>query len=210
MRRNPIVHATVRSRVGPGTSHPGYCSLATMVISAGGNVGCRPPTGCSMYPGASPTGCKRSVLPATYMGAVCHDSGPARRRSTMDLTVRSVATTVQIDEPDNHPRLTWPLRPFDGFLVPSTPSPDIRVDVTVVSPLPDPRQGNSSSILPMAAGDFLNQTRGCCSNALILRYFNHGFVHILQMTTEQSRHGCSLVWKTAKWDGAHATLQSAH
>jgi hypothetical protein len=52
------------------------CSLATMVISAGGNVGCRPPTGCSMYPGASPTGCKRSALPATYMGAVCHDSGP--------------------------------------------------------------------------------------------------------------------------------------
>jgi hypothetical protein len=52
------------------------CSLATMAISAGGNVGCRPPTGCSMYPGASPTGCKRSVLPATYMGAVCHDSGP--------------------------------------------------------------------------------------------------------------------------------------
>jgi hypothetical protein len=52
------------------------CSLATMVISAGGNVGCRPPSGCSMYPGASGAGCKRSVLPATYMGAVCHDSGP--------------------------------------------------------------------------------------------------------------------------------------
>ena len=52
------------------------CSLLTMTTSAGGTVGCRPPTGCSNYPGASPTGCKRSVLPVTYMGNVCHDSGP--------------------------------------------------------------------------------------------------------------------------------------
>lgn len=59
----------------------------------------------------------------------------------MDLTVRIGGYTVQIDEPNNHPRLTWPLRPFDGFLVPSTPAPDIRVDVTVVSPLPDPLPG---------------------------------------------------------------------
>jgi hypothetical protein len=52
------------------------CSLATMSTSAGGMVGCRPPAGCSMYPGANSAGCKRSVLPATYMGAICHDSGP--------------------------------------------------------------------------------------------------------------------------------------
>jgi hypothetical protein len=52
------------------------CSLATMSTSAGGTVGCRPPTGCSNYPNASPTGCKRSTLPAMYMGRRCHDSGP--------------------------------------------------------------------------------------------------------------------------------------
>jgi hypothetical protein len=52
------------------------CSLATMSASAGGSVGCRPPTGCTNYPNVSPTGCKRSVLPATYMGRTCHDSGP--------------------------------------------------------------------------------------------------------------------------------------
>ena len=52
------------------------CSLATMSASAGGNVGCRAPSGCSTYPGASPSGCKRSVLPAVYMGNTCHDSGP--------------------------------------------------------------------------------------------------------------------------------------
>lgn len=52
------------------------CSLATMSTSAGGTVGCRPPSGCSTYPGATPAGCKRSVLPATWMGQTCHDSGP--------------------------------------------------------------------------------------------------------------------------------------
>lgn len=52
------------------------CSLFTMSASAGGTVGCRPPTGCSNYPNANPTGCKRSLLPTTYMGRTCHDSGP--------------------------------------------------------------------------------------------------------------------------------------
>ncbi|MBI5673942.1 MAG: hypothetical protein HZC50_12035 [Nitrospirae bacterium] len=52
------------------------CSLATMATSAGGNVGCRPPAGCRMYPGVNAAGCKRSVLPAVYMGSLCHDSGP--------------------------------------------------------------------------------------------------------------------------------------
>ncbi|OQW35882.1 MAG: hypothetical protein A4E19_15605 [Nitrospira sp. SG-bin1] len=55
----------------------------------------------------------------------------------MDLTVGIGGYTIQIREPANHPRLTWPLRPFDGFLSPSTPSPDIRVNVSIVSPLPD-------------------------------------------------------------------------
>lgn len=52
------------------------CSLSTMSTSAGGTVGCRPPAGCSMYPGANAAGCKRSVLPVVYQGATCHDSGP--------------------------------------------------------------------------------------------------------------------------------------
>ncbi len=52
------------------------CSTATMATSAGGSVGCRPPTGCSNYPNANPLGCKRSLLPVTYMGRTCHDSGP--------------------------------------------------------------------------------------------------------------------------------------
>lgn len=52
------------------------CSTATISSSAGGSVGCRPPTGCMNYPNASPVGCKRSVLPVTYMNRTCHDSGP--------------------------------------------------------------------------------------------------------------------------------------
>jgi hypothetical protein len=52
------------------------CSTATISASAGGTTGCRAPSGCGNYPNASPVGCKRSVIPVTYMGAVCHDSGP--------------------------------------------------------------------------------------------------------------------------------------
>lgn len=55
----------------------------------------------------------------------------------MDLTVQIGGYAVQVHEPDNHPRLTWPLRPFDGFLSSWIPSPDIRIDVTVASPLPE-------------------------------------------------------------------------
>lgn len=52
------------------------CSTATISSSAGGTNGCRAPNGCGNYPNASPVGCKRSVIPFTYMGRVCHDSGP--------------------------------------------------------------------------------------------------------------------------------------
>lgn len=52
------------------------CSTATISASAGGSNGCRPPSGCSNYPNASPIGCKRSVIPVTYMNQTCHDSGP--------------------------------------------------------------------------------------------------------------------------------------
>jgi hypothetical protein len=52
------------------------CSILTSSVNAGGMTGCRPPTGCSNYPGATPAGCKRSSIPLTYMGRTCHDSGP--------------------------------------------------------------------------------------------------------------------------------------
>lgn len=52
------------------------CSILTSTLSAGGTNGCRPPTGCMNYPGATPTGCKRSSTPAVYMRQTCHDSGP--------------------------------------------------------------------------------------------------------------------------------------
>lgn len=51
------------------------CSILTSSAAANGNVGCRRPTGCSNYPGADPSGCKKSSLPLTYMGQTCHDSG---------------------------------------------------------------------------------------------------------------------------------------
>jgi hypothetical protein len=51
------------------------CSILTSNVSAGGMNGCRPPTGCMNYPGATPAGCKRSNIPVVYMGRTCHDSG---------------------------------------------------------------------------------------------------------------------------------------
>jgi hypothetical protein len=51
------------------------CSILTSSVNAGGMTGCRSPTGCSNYPGATPNGCKRSSIPSTYMGRTCHDSG---------------------------------------------------------------------------------------------------------------------------------------
>lgn len=51
------------------------CSILTSSVNAGGTNGCRPPTGCMSYPGATSTGCKRSSIPLTYMGQTCHDSG---------------------------------------------------------------------------------------------------------------------------------------
>jgi hypothetical protein len=59
----------------------------------------------------------------------------------MDLTVRIGGYSIQIHEPDNHPRLVWPLRPFAGFLTPSILAPDLQINVTVVSPLPDLPRG---------------------------------------------------------------------
>ena len=54
----------------------------------------------------------------------------------MDLTVQIGGYTVHIHEPNNHPCLTWPLRPFDRFLALRFPSPDIRRGDGCL-PLPD-------------------------------------------------------------------------
>jgi hypothetical protein len=55
----------------------------------------------------------------------------------MDLAVRIGGYVVQIHEPENHPCLVWPLRPFDAFLIPSSPQPDLHVEVAVVAHLPE-------------------------------------------------------------------------
>jgi len=43
---------------------------------------------------------------------------------------------IGLDEPENHPRLAWPMRPFDSFLTQPGSQPDVNVTVTVASHLP--------------------------------------------------------------------------
>ena len=43
---------------------------------------------------------------------------------------------IGLDEPENHPRLAWPMRPFDSFLTQHDSRPDVNVTVTVASHLP--------------------------------------------------------------------------
>jgi hypothetical protein len=43
---------------------------------------------------------------------------------------------ISLDEPENHPRLAWPMRPFDSFLAQPGSQPDVDVKVTVASQLP--------------------------------------------------------------------------
>lgn len=43
---------------------------------------------------------------------------------------------ISLDEPENHPRLAWPMRPFDSFLAQPGSQPDMDVKVTVASHLP--------------------------------------------------------------------------
>lgn len=43
---------------------------------------------------------------------------------------------ISLDEPENHPRLAWPMRPFDSFLAQPGSQPDVDVKVTVASHLP--------------------------------------------------------------------------
>jgi hypothetical protein len=48
---------------------------------------------------------------------------------------------ISLDEPENHPQLAWPMRPFDSFLVQSASQPDLAVTVTVASHLPSLSKG---------------------------------------------------------------------
>ena len=50
----------------------------------------------------------------------------------MDLTIQIGGYTMHVHEPDNHPCLTWPLRPFDDFLASPIFFPNIRVNVTIL------------------------------------------------------------------------------
>ena len=43
---------------------------------------------------------------------------------------------ISLDEPENHPQLAWPMRPFDSFLAQPGSQPDVDVKVTVASQLP--------------------------------------------------------------------------
>lgn len=54
----------------------------------------------------------------------------------MDLAFRIADHAVVLHEPKGHPCLTWPLRPFDRFLVPAA-DPNLHVTVTVALPLPE-------------------------------------------------------------------------
>lgn len=44
---------------------------------------------------------------------------------------------IGLDEPEHHPQLAWPMRPFDSFLAQPGSQPDIDVTVTVASHLPE-------------------------------------------------------------------------
>jgi hypothetical protein len=48
---------------------------------------------------------------------------------------------ISLDEPENHPRLAWPMRPFDSFLAQPGSEPDMDVTVTVASYLPSLARG---------------------------------------------------------------------
>ncbi|HXC68055.1 MAG TPA: hypothetical protein VN638_11585 [Nitrospiraceae bacterium] len=48
---------------------------------------------------------------------------------------------ISIDEPENHPRLAWPMPPFESFQTQPGSHPDINVKVTVASHLPELPRG---------------------------------------------------------------------
>lgn len=48
---------------------------------------------------------------------------------------------ISIDEPENHPRLAWPMPPFESFQTQPDSHPDINVKVTVAAHLPELSRG---------------------------------------------------------------------
>ncbi|MDP2384507.1 MAG: hypothetical protein Q8N00_17130 [Nitrospirota bacterium] len=48
---------------------------------------------------------------------------------------------ISLNEPDSHPQLAWPLRPFDSFLAQPGSQPDLDVTVTVAPHLPPLAKG---------------------------------------------------------------------
>jgi hypothetical protein len=59
----------------------------------------------------------------------------------MDITLQIGGTVVRLHEPNDHPRLAWPLHPFDLFAAPAGAEPDIHVDVSLTCPLPEIERG---------------------------------------------------------------------
>jgi hypothetical protein len=55
----------------------------------------------------------------------------------MDLVLHIGGYMVRIHEQENHPRLSWPLRPFDSFLISPDSASDLQVEVSVVAHLPE-------------------------------------------------------------------------
>lgn len=54
----------------------------------------------------------------------------------MNLAISIGGYTIVIEEPQDHPCLAWPLKPFDRFVVAAS-KPDLQVTVTVALPLPE-------------------------------------------------------------------------
>lgn len=55
----------------------------------------------------------------------------------MTFTLAIGGYRIAIHQPESHPCLVWPLRPFDAFLVDDNNSADVAVQVAVVPHLPD-------------------------------------------------------------------------
>ena len=55
----------------------------------------------------------------------------------MLLCLELGGSRIQLREPNDHPLLAWPIRPFDAFLAPPDAPPEFMVEVTVVPHLPE-------------------------------------------------------------------------
>ena len=55
----------------------------------------------------------------------------------MLIALQLGGSVFRLIEPKDYPLLSWPIRPFDVFLAPPDVPPDLQIDVTVVSHLPE-------------------------------------------------------------------------